>query len=293
MEPSSRRVIKTLKNSAKANVGIIIGSGFDAFFNQFEAIQLETPYGESAPLSITDIDGCKVAILARHGVKHGIPPHRINYRANVFAMHLLGVQRILATNAVGAINRKLRPGMLVVPHDFVDFTKLRHNTFYDSAPVIHIDMSEPYCPDTRKALIQAAKTHSEGVVNGAILVCTEGPRFETPAEISLFQRLACDIVGMTSFPEVVLARELAICYASICCVSNMASGLQPAQNMDDLASITDGKRSILEQILKEAVPLLPSPRSCTCATAVKDTAFQWLDRHAKGIPFDDRRLQDL
>jgi 5'-methylthioadenosine phosphorylase len=151
-------------------------------------------------------------------------------------------------------------------------------------------MSEPYCPETRKILIKVAKKHSEHIVDGAILVCTEGPRFETPAEISLFQKLACDIVGMTGLPEAVLARELAICYASICCVSNMASGLQPAQNMNDLTAITDKKRNALEQVLKEAVSLLPSPRSCICATAVKDVALQWLDRHAKGIPFDDRCL---
>ncbi|UCD96798.1 MAG: S-methyl-5'-thioadenosine phosphorylase [Candidatus Bathyarchaeota archaeon] len=279
-----------MKNSAKANVGIITGSGFDAFLKQLDPIPVETPYGKSVSLSITDIRGRKVAILARHGANHSIPPHRINYRANIFAMHLLGVKQILATNAVGAINRTLKPGTLIVPHDFVDFTKSRHTTFYDSAPIVHIDMSEPYCPDIRRTLIHAAKEHSEDIVDGGILVCTEGPRFETPAEISLFQRLACDIVGMTSLPEAVLARELAICYASICCVSNMASGLQPAQNMNDLTTITDKKRDVLEQVLKEAVPLLPSPRSCICATAVRDTALQWLDRHAKGIPFDDRCL---
>ena len=175
MEPSSRRVIETLKNSAKANVAIITGSGFDALLQQLEAIQVETPYGKSAPLSITDIDGRNVAILARHGSNHSIPPHRINYRANIFALHLLGVKQILATNAVGAINRKIKPGMLVIPHDFVDFTKLRHTTFYDSTPVVHIDMSEPYCPETREILIKVAKRHSDRTRGEHVDVCT-GPR---------------------------------------------------------------------------------------------------------------------
>lgn len=286
-------MIETLKNSVKASVGIITGSGFDAFFKQAEAVRVDTPFGDPAPISITDIAGRKVAILARHGSNHGNPPHRINYRANIFAMYILGVKQILATNAVGAINRKLKPGRLVVPHDFVDFTKLRHNTFYDSAPIIHIDMSEPYCPEIRRALVLASEKHSEDICKKAILVCTEGPRFETPAEISLFRSLACDIVGMTSLPEVVLARELSICYASLCCVSNMASGLQPAQGVDDLTMVANRKRVAMEQVLKEAISLLPSLRSCICATAVKDTTLQRLERYAKGIPFNNRRLQSL
>lgn len=211
-----------------------------------------------------------MAFLPRHGIGHAVPPHRINYRANIFALHLLEVERVLATNAVGGINKRLMPGTLVVPHDFVDFTKLRKATFYDDAPVTHVDMSQPYCPEIRGALTKAAKHAGEDVWEEAVLACTEGPRYETPAEIRMLESLGCDVVGMTGLPEAVLARELEMCYASLCYVSNMAVGLQERQTVTELTAIAEKEKSVIEQVLKEAIVSLPKTRSCICAHALED-----------------------
>ena len=217
-----------------------------------------------------EIRGKMAAFLPRHGLSHAVPPHRVNYRANIFALHILGVERVFATNAVGGINRRLKPGDLVAPSDFVDFTKLRKGTFYDGTPVTHVDMSQPYCPEIRGVLIEAARHVGESIWDEAVLACTEGPRYETPAEVKMLRSLGCDVVGMTGMPEAVLARELEMCYASLCYVSNMAVGLQERQTASELTRIAEKKKLVIEQILKEAIAALPKKRGCTCAHALKD-----------------------
>lgn len=211
-----------------------------------------------------------MAFLPRHGLKHNVPPHQINYRANISALHKLGVERVFATNAVGGINNRLKPGDIVVPHDFADFTKLRKGTFYENAPVTHIDMSQPYCPEIRNVLIKAAKRVGEKVHEEAVLACTEGPRYETPAEVKMLRHVGCDIVGMTGHPEAALARELEMCYAPLCYVSNMAAGLQERQTVSELTATAEKKKPVIKQILKEAIVSLPKTRSCICAHALED-----------------------
>jgi len=259
-----------LKNLSRASIALIGGSGLEDFMKEVEQIQIGTPYGLPSPISVGEIKGEAVAFLPRHGLSHTVPPHRVDYRANIFALHLLGVERVFATNAVGAINERLKPGDLIVPHDFLDFTKFRRGTFYDDAPVTHIDMSQPYCPEIRSALTSAAKHISESVWDKAVLACTEGPRYETPAEVKMLRSFGCDIVGMTVLPEAVLARELEMCYASLCYVSNMAAGLQEHQTISELTEIAKKKKSVIEQVLKEAIVLLPKTRDCVCARALKD-----------------------
>jgi len=215
-----------------------------------------------------------VAFLPRHGVHHDVPPHMVNYRANIYALHTLGVNRIIATNAVGAINPRFKQGDLVVPHDLVDFTKIRSNTFFDEAPVTHIDICEPYCPEIRAALIRAAERKRRKVFERAVFVCTEGPRLETPAEIQMFGRLGCDVVGMTGMPEAVLARELEICYATVCFVTNMAAGFERHLPATDLMRVARETAPFLQQILKEAVLNLPEKRQCKCAHALEDARFR-------------------
>jgi 5'-methylthioadenosine phosphorylase len=265
-----------LNDLAKAKIAIIGGTGFEKLFQNAKSSSVQTPYGKAAFLVLKAKGGKEVIFLPRHGLDHSIPPHMINYRANIFALHKLQVERILATNAVGAINANLKPGDVVVPHDFVDFTKLRPSTFYDKAPVTHIDLSEPYCPEMRKLLIENSRKLGLHVWDKAVLVCTEGPRLETAAEIEMFKCLGFDVVGMTGFPEAVLARELEICYATLCYVSNMAAGMQKRLTALELSRISKQVPRKIEQVLIDTVKALPVTRSgkCPCANALKDARFK-------------------
>jgi 5'-methylthioadenosine phosphorylase len=262
-----------LKNSEKTKIAIIGGTGFEKLFRKVSQVRLGTPYGIPAPLYVGKIGRKKIVLLARHGPDHSIPPHKINYKANIYALHKMGVERVLATNAVGAINLNFGPGDIVVPDDFVDFTKLRCTTFFDEAPVTHVDVSQPYCPEIRKLLIETAKRLGFNVRDKAVLVCTEGPRYETPAEIEMFRRLGCDVVGMTAVPEAVLARELEMCYASICCVSNMAAGIQERLTVFGLSKVSKNVVHEIEQVLIETIKTLPRERNCPCANALRDARF--------------------
>ncbi len=246
----------------------------EALLSDVEKIRVGTLYGLSPPISVGEISERLVAFLPRHGVHHSIPPHKVNYRANIYALHEIGVERIIATNAVGAINLDFRPGDLVVPHDLIDFTKLRKLTFYDEAPVTHIDLSQPYCPEIRVLLIETIKKHFARTWGRSVLVCTEGPRYETPAEIEMLRRLGCDIVGMTSFPEAVLARELEICYATVCFVSNMAAGIQQRLTAREVTKMAKQKMPLIRQILTEIIEHLPIERHCPCAHALEDARFR-------------------
>lgn len=254
--------------NSKAEIAIIGGTGLEELFKDFKSSNIGTPYGFSHSILIGEIQNRKIAFLPRHGRKHDVPPHKINYRANIYALHKLGVERIIATNAVGAINLNFKPGDLVVPHDIIDFTKRRQLTFYDHAPVTHIDFTEPYCPEIRMILVEKAKRVSV-VHDHAVYVCTEGPRFETPAEIKMFKILGCDVVGMTGVPEAVLARELGICYASLCFVSNMAAGIADKLTYEEVLETSKAVMPKIRKIILEAIGSLPKNKSCQCSSSAK------------------------
>jgi len=258
----------------KAEIAIIGGTGQEKLLNYPEQIRNGTPYGLSPPIFIGEIDGKTVAFMPRHGVHHRVPPHKVNYRANIYALHQIGVKRVLATNAVGAINRSIKPSDLVVPHDLVDFTKSRQSTFYDAQPVTHVDVSQIFCPEVRSLLIRTAKRIGARVVDRAVLVCTEGPRLETPAEIRVFRRVGCDVVGMTAMPEAVLARELEMCYATVCFVTNMAAGMQKRLTAQELGRVARKTAPVLQQVLRETVKNLPTKRQCPCAYTLEKARFR-------------------
>jgi len=263
-----------LQNLRRVDVAVIGGTGLEALLEDAEKIRWGTPYGLPPPISIGQVEGKSVAFLPRHGIHHSLPPHKVNYRANLYALHDMGVKRIIATNAVGAINLDFEPGDLVVPHDFIDFTKLRRLTFYDETPVTHIDVSQPYCPELRGALIDSIKKSVGRGWDRGVLVCTEGPRYETPAEIEMFRLLGCDVVGMTGVPEAVLARELEMCYATLCFVSNMAAGIRKRLTTKEVVEIANEKRAVIQQILRGTIRYLPEERRCPCTQALKDARFQ-------------------
>lgn len=251
-------------------IGIIGGTGlYEMAANGSRSEVVRTPYGE-VPVTLFAHAGREVAFIARHGQGHKIPPHRVNYRANIDALRRLECGRIIATNAVGSMRVHMRPGDLVLPNQFIDFTRSRPFTFYDGgeAGVRHVDVSEPYCPNLRARFMD---TFGENAAHlEATYVCTEGPRFETPAEIQMFERLGGDLVGMTGVPEVVLAREAGLCYLSICIVTNYAAGItgMPLTEGEVSALMEERLPGLREDILR-LVAALDEPWHCTCGNPPK------------------------
>jgi 5'-methylthioinosine phosphorylase len=189
--------------------------------------QVLTPYGlPSADLITGDLTGQAVVFLARHGNPHSIPPHKINYRANIWALKQLDVQQIIAIAAVGGITPYMAPAALALPDQLIDYSYGREHTFFsgDGTPVTHIDFTDPYTPSLRQQLLAAAKQSAIVLVDSGTYGCTQGPRLETPAEIRRMEQDGCDLVGMTGMPEAALARELGIDYAALAVVANWAAG---------------------------------------------------------------------
>jgi len=255
-------------------IGLIGGSGLYELpgFKFLEVKEINTPYGyPSEGYTIGMLSDRKVAFLARHSSKHNIPPHLINYRANIWGFKQLGVERIIAINAVGGINEKLRPGMIVIPNQIIDFTKLRKNTFYEGPEVVHIDFTEPFCPQMRNTILNIAKNLGIQFYGSGTYVCTDGPRLETKAEIKMFKTLGFDIVGMTGMPEAVLAKEAEICYLMIAVVTNYAAGLtgQPLTTTEVLQSMQK-VMDIIKKTLSIYIPSLPLERNCRCKKALEN-----------------------
>jgi 5'-methylthioadenosine phosphorylase len=210
--------------------GVIGGTGLGELPGESaERVEVSTAYGQ-VEVQQRKIGAEPAFFLARHGAGHTVPPHRVNYRANIAALRELGVRNILASAAVGSMSQSMPPASLVLVEQFLDFTRSRASTFFDGEDgvVRHVDVSDPYCPHLRSEVSAAAAAIGEEVVAGGTYVCAEGPRFETPAEIRMFRMFGGDIVGMTSVPEVVLAREAGICYASVAVVTNWAAGVSKA-----------------------------------------------------------------
>lgn len=210
-------------------LGIIGGSGLTqlAILDVSHREVVRTPYGEpSGPLTFGRI-GCKdVVFIARHGHGHTIPPHLVNYRANIHALESSGVTQVISVASVGGIRNDLGPGTLVAPHQIIDYTWAREMTFQSGGdgPVVHVDFTDPYDATVRRLLLDASQKVGEKVADGAVYATTQGPRLETAAEIDRLQRDGADIVGMTGMPEAGLARELNLPYAALCVVSNWAAG---------------------------------------------------------------------
>lgn len=206
---------------------IIGGTGVYNVSGKSYSKVVNTKYGD-AFVDIVEINGEEIVFLARHGKGHSVPPHLINYRANMKALQELGVKYIYATAAVGSCNEKFAPGDVVVINDFLDFTKVRPITFYEGGEegVIHTDMSDPYCNNLRSKFYEAAKEMSIDIKGEGVYVCTEGPRFETGTEIQMYKNFGGDVVGMTNVPEVVLAKELGMCYAAVGIITNWCTGIK-------------------------------------------------------------------
>ena len=250
-------------------IAIIGGTGvYDPqILEDLREVAADTPYGRIQALegSFAKRD---VVFMNRHGAGHSVPPHKVNYRAIIWGLRALGVKRIIATTAVGSVNPAMQPGHFVFPDQFIEFTKSRVSTFFDGgeAGVVHTDMTEPYCPSLRRTLSAAAESLELTYHNGGTYVACEGPRFETPAEIRMYARLGGDLVGMTSFPEVALAHELGLCYATVSMVTNMAAGISKTKltHEEVLTTMAENSRHFKELLLT-AVPRLDEDHDCACA----------------------------
>lgn len=212
-----------------AAIGIIGGTGLTKLTDiSITSREIHvSSYGEpSAPLTRGTLAGKEVIFLPRHGAGHTIPPHRVNYRANLSVLKDVGVEQIIAINAVGGISANMPPQQLAVPDQIIDYTCGRAHTFFDEGleEVVHIDFTHPYCEQLRQAIIAAARAAQLDIQTSATYAATQGPRLETAAEIDRLERDGCHIVGMTGMPEAALARELGICYASIAIVANWGAG---------------------------------------------------------------------
>lgn len=247
---------------------IIGGTGIYQLEGKLNSQQINTPFGE-VEITVQEEDGRQIVFLARHGTKHNTPPHQINYRANIWALKELGVTHVFATNAVGSLNPQYKPGGLVIFTDFIDFTKNRVFTFYDGQEgVIHTSMADPYCRELRRIIAEQASQHGIQFAGEAVYVGTEGPRFETAAEIRMYQKLGADVVGMTGIPEVVLAKELGLCYAGIGIITNWATGIAHDHQLDEILAAVDQNKVKLTHLFINIIKSVDlTQTNCDCTKA--------------------------
>jgi 5'-methylthioadenosine phosphorylase len=254
-------------HDAPPALGVIGGSGFYEFMDDPDWITVETPFGKpSSRVAVGTVAGRFVAFLPRHGRKHEFPPHRVNYRANIWALRSLGVRRVLAPCAVGSLQQEIGPGELVVPDQLVDRTSGRVHTYMDDGAV-HVGFADPYCPALRAAVLEKA----DAAVDRGTLVVIEGPRFSTRAESQWFAREGWSIVGMTAYPEAILARELAVCYATVALVTDRDAGVEGGESVSHAEVLAQFARNLdrLRDLLATVLADLDDEQvGCDCAHAL-------------------------
>ena len=256
--------------SQTAAIGVIGGSGFYAFLEGAHEVQVDTPYGPTSdPLVLGQVAGRSVAFLPRHGRDHRFPPHRIPYRANLWALRSVGVRQILAPCAVGGLQPHLGAGTLVVPDQLVDRTSGRAQTFHETGAV-HVSFGDPYCPQGRRTAVEVARAADWDAVDGGTMVVIEGPRFSTRAESQWFSRQDWSVINMTGHPEAVLARELALCYTSIALVTDLDAGVPGAESVtqEEVFRVFGENTARLRSVLMDIVAALPLERGCPCSAAL-------------------------
>jgi 5'-methylthioadenosine phosphorylase len=254
-----------------ASIGVIGGSGFYSLLDHGEQIKVDTPFGPpSDPVAVGEVAGRRVAFLPRHGRDHRFPPHRIPYRANMWALRSLGVRQVLAPSAVGSLTTALQPGTLVIPDQIVDRTRSRDQTYYDAGGAVHVPFADPYCPAGRARAIAAAHAGSWQLAESGTLVVIEGPRFSSRAESQWFAAQGWTLVGMTGHPEAVLARELALCYTSLSLVTDLDAGVTEGEGVTQEEVLAEFGRNIgrMRDLVFAIIATLPEQRDCPCPNAL-------------------------
>lgn len=253
-----------------AEIGIIGGTGVyspDLLENP-ERVKVHTPYGTTSSLITTGtLGGRRIAFLFRHGEEHTTPPHRINFRANIWALKKLGCMRVLATCACGSLKDELNPGGMVFPDQFVDLSRSVH-TFYDEGKFYHVGMAEPFCPELRDLLVKTADESGIRSHSKATYLKIDGPQFSTRAASNMYRGFA-DIIGMTGVPEAILCRELEMCFAIIATVTDYDSWIGKATDFSEMKETMAGNLENTKRVLEAVVPRIPGERSCGCKDALK------------------------
>jgi 5'-methylthioadenosine phosphorylase len=245
-----------------AEIGVIGGSGLYDFLDEHEVVDVDTPFGRpSDPLVVGEVAGRRVAFVARHGKGHRFPPHKVNYRANLWALRTLGVRQVLSPCAVGSLRSEQGPGTIVVPDQVVDRTWGRSHTVYEAeGPVVHVSFADPFCPRGRAVAVHAGRRSPLDVVGDGTLVVVNGPRFSSRAESRMHQQAGWSIVGMTTMPEAAIARELAMCFTTIAMVTDLDAGVEGGESVthEEVLSVFAANVEHLKAILRDAIGRLPA-----------------------------------
>ncbi len=257
-----------------AEIGIFGGSGFYEFADgSVEEITVDTPYGPpSDKIALMTVAGRQVAFLPRHGKNHTLPPHKVPYRANLWALKSLGVTRVLAPSAVGSLQASIAPGDFVINDQFVDRTNGRADTFFDGPDVVHVSSADCYCPQMRELAIDAVTQSGVSVHETGTVVVIQGPRFSSKAESRWFTQMGWDIISMTQYPEVVLARELELCYVTLSLVTDYDAGLvsdTAAVQVHDVLAVLKQNTENVKRVLKAMLTEMPAARICSCVDSLK------------------------
>ncbi|MDF9714838.1 S-methyl-5'-thioadenosine phosphorylase [Nocardioides sp. ChNu-153] len=268
-------------SSPTADVAVIGGTGFYSFLDDPREVTVTTPYGEpSAPVSVGTVAGRSVAFVPRHGPHHEFPPHRINHRANLWALRSLGVRQVLAPCAVGGLRPEVAPGDVVVPDQLVDRTSGRVQSYVETGAV-HLPFADPYCAGVRASVLAAGEATGggaeRGIVDGGTMVVVEGPRFSTRAESRWFADQGWTLVNMTGHPEAALAREMRQCYAAIALVTDMDAGAEGGEGVGQAEVFERFKANLdrLRGLLTATIERLPDPDGCSCSSWADDVELTY------------------
>lgn len=257
-------------------IGIIGGSGIYSpdFLSNTKEEKIHTPYGmPSSNIIIGEALGRRIAFIPRHGAGHSIPPHLVNYRANIYALQQLGVERLISISAVGSLREDYKPGDFVCTDQFIDMTKSRPSTFYEGPVVAHVSMADPFCPELREICTNKAKDLGINIHERGTYVCIEGPKFSTRAESKLWRQFGADIVGMTLVPEVNLAREARMCFLNIAMVTDYDVWAEKPVSAQEVVRVSNENIQKVKKLLGALIPAIPEERNkCRCKNYL-DEAF--------------------
>ena len=278
----------------KPTLAVIGGSGLYSMpgLQEIQELNLDTPFGKpSAPVVVGKLNGLPLAFLARHGIGHHISPSEINYRANIYALKALGVERVISISACGSLHDDYAPGHIVIPDQVFDFSRGRQRTFFTDGIVAHIGVAEPFCGDLSQKLINAVSSCGAVVHKGGTIITIEGPRFSTKAESNVFRSWGMSIIGMTTSPEVFLAREAEMCYAVMAHVTDYDVWHKSEEpvSVEAVIAVLNQNTQLAQQAISTLVQNLTAKRDCSCSTALENAIIT----NFAMIPPETRQRLDL
>ena len=259
-----------------AEIGIFGGTGIydSGLLEDPKEVSIDTPYGKpSDSITLGVFKNRKIAFMPRHGKKHAIPPHMINYRANIFAFKELGIKRIIAPSAVGSLKEEIAPGHFALPSQFLDFTKTRQGSFSENGRVIHISVADPFCPELQQSILKITEKNNLTIHKDCTYVCIEGPRFSTKAESKFFRTTGADIIGMTLVPECQLAREAQMCYVSISTITDYDVWSEKPVTAKEVLETLSKNVEHIKKMLTVLINEIPQTRKCNCEKALSEAEF--------------------